>query len=116
MFEKDFIPYDLALRLKSLGFEERCFSYYYTDGRLKIPHFVYERNSKLRKGWCLAPTFPQAFRWIREKYDLHLLPIRSVNKWYTTFGSWISSSETYEEAEIACLEKLIEIVEQEVKG
>ena len=28
--EKEFVPYELAVKLKSLGFHEPCFGYYYT--------------------------------------------------------------------------------------
>ena len=34
MIEKEFIPYELALELKQLGFDEPCFGYY-VDGELR---------------------------------------------------------------------------------
>jgi hypothetical protein len=36
-----------------------------------------------------------------------------VNKWWATFGSWTSEVyDSYEEAELTCLKKLIEIVKE----
>jgi hypothetical protein len=77
---------------------------------------------------CRAPTFSQAFRWFREKYNL----ICRVS--VTSYGCTLDEQEfycvitskygtasyeifnTYEEAELDCLKKLIEIVEyKEIK-
>ena len=108
--EKEFVPYDRALRMKAIGFDEPCFSFY-MGGFEELGRIKYVNPSNVAGTNVLAPTFSQAFRWFREKHDLHLLPIRSVDKWYSTFGSWIASFESYEQAELACLDKLLEIVE-----
>jgi hypothetical protein len=34
IMEKEFIPYNLALELKDLGFDEPCFGYYEPNGDL----------------------------------------------------------------------------------
>ena len=105
--EKDFIPYEEALALKELEFDEPCFMYYSDNGEL------YKSNLY----GISAPTFSQAFRWFRENYDLFGVVegkgyehkryyIYSIN------GKWHPSQpaiDTYEEAELACLKKLIEI-------
>ena len=86
---------------------------------------------------CKAPTFSQAFRWFREKYDLVIEPCVPFQRLYSTeedhfeileFGYRIYSFDQYrgglrdkiewdgydnsneEEAELECLKKLIEIV------
>jgi len=121
--EKDFVPYELALKMKQLGFDEPCFGYY-NEGTLSI-EFI--RNGNIFKETedsiyfkentsCLAPTFSQAFRWFREKgEDCIILPTSNL---YTpvvynekTSGKKKELYDTYEEAELACLTKLIEIVE-----
>jgi hypothetical protein len=74
---------------------------------------------------CSAPLHQQAFRWFREKYNrLHTVNIDLSNNLkdkvfvYTIenhLGSIVDRSEefnTYEEAELACLIKLIEIVKK----
>jgi hypothetical protein len=65
-----------------------------------------------------APTFSQAFRWFREKYKLSgLIEIGTQEYSFLIFDEKTDSREvtssmngTYEEAELACLRKLIEIV------
>jgi hypothetical protein len=75
--------------------------------------------------WCgvtviSTPLFQQAFRWFREKYQLHST-ITSISQeswqWHITkpgesLGKMYQEDfYTYEEAELACLFKLIDIVE-----
>jgi hypothetical protein len=118
---KEFIPYKQALELKELGFNESCFGYYNYNGS----HFFEHKPKTDDKNLTKAPLFQQVFRWFREKYnlfgciDLHTsTPIH----WYIRIddiikNDYIYHSEdenlkynTYEEAEIECLKKLIEIV------
>jgi hypothetical protein len=61
-----------------------------------------------------APTYSQAFRWFRTKFNCH--HTINLNKKYVgiAYSSVVNFSvdefNTYEEAELACLKKLIEIV------
>ena len=143
--EKEFVPYELALKLKALGFDEPCFGYYETQDKNLIINFnnlplteeqkkrpglytIYNSNSVLPQWAVTAPTYSQAFRWFREKHDL----ISSIYQLSVSVKTGLSSFEymidklnnlglsqfiedfpynTYEEAEIACLENLIELVE-----
>ena len=100
---KEFIPYELAVKLKALGFDEECLSYYFNK-QLSF-------GSKTSYGEVVeAPLYQQAFRWFREKYNLHFPIAVSDGFWF--FERWrIGVYKTYEEAELACLTKLIEIVE-----
>ena len=123
--EKEFTPYNLALELKELGFDEPCFGFYVPllDGTQEFELMKFESQGKKV---VLAPLWQQAFRFFREKYGLHyiickniqmdgygyreviLIPYMEENK-NTIF-------KTYEEAELACIRKLIEIAkEQNVK-
>ena len=125
--EKEFIPYELALKLKTLGFDEPCFGFYLEDGTWTPASYsregtVYPSNTDLLPEWCAAPLYQQAFRWFREKYGL----LSYVDKCLTdTFrynldlnGSMIglSGHKTHEEAELACLIKLIQIVKEKKNG
>ena len=120
--EKEFVPYELAWELKQLGFDEPCLAFYERSKELIIQECEVTdfHTSSLQ---CLAPTYSQAFRWFREKYDLYgEVKLTSVNlpnetdfAWYAHDGSgdgWEDNvfQETYEEAELACLQKLIEII------
>ena len=120
--EKEFVPYEQALELKQLGFDEECFSYYtYPEGKFSnVLSFNSYKNTALKTS---SPTFSQAFRWFREKYNLipdiqyygnwnfeifrigeFAEPMDDVNVDYTFKGG------TYEESELECLKKLIEVI------
>jgi hypothetical protein len=113
--EKEFVSYEMALELKELGFDEPCYDNYNIYGKL----WGLRLNKQVKiKGACLAPTFSQAFKFFREKHKLPSWVYTSDNeKFYygilrdTRFlidGN--KPYETYEEAELACLIKLIEVV------
>jgi len=134
---KDFIPYEQALELKELGFDEECLAAYYvfgddklregrygqTESQLFINGIDIQVEDRMEELQMFAyhdvsvPTFSQAFRWFREKYN-----INGYQFIYQTMdGGYALSSveehdqvdgyfEAYEEAELACLNKLIKIV------
>ena len=71
--EKEFVPYELALKLKQLGFDEPCFGYYGTsdeDSEIVLELRQTSQNGDLAKIVCLAPTYSQAFRWLYQKLDI----------------------------------------------
>ena len=126
---KDFVPYNEALELKELGFDEPCFGVFPDGSKLvKINGEPRNWNDNVINGETTsAPTFSQAFRWFREKCDLIgvILPYLIIgNQWYYKITNRNNSSglpfeegfETFEEAELACLNKLIEIVKDEKKN
>ena len=101
--EKEFIPYEESLALKELGY----------------------------LGSVNAPLYQQAFRWFREKYNLYPSINICHDLWMCLIKSTVSNQEhisgyivyainkgyptfkTYEEAELECLKKLIEIVKEQ---
>ena len=108
--EKEFVPYEQALALKELGFDEPCLGYYVTV-EVPNPFLVTTKISDTQGGYfTFAPLYQQAFRWFREKYNLHC----NIDPWgYCIFddnGTEKTGFETYEQAEIECLKKLISIV------
>ena len=134
--EKQFIPYELALELKELGFNEGVLAQYRVDGYLcwgkddcslgsDISDEDYKNNCFPEFG-CRAALWQQAFRFFREKYMLSgevyifknfwNFDIEDINNSIQLYTSDITSYSTYEEAELECLKKLIEIAkEQNVK-
>ena len=135
MIEKEFAPYELALRMKELGFDEPCFGSYVFGDKLSIK---YCEDQFITDSCCLSPTFSQAFRWFRERYGLYYFEdhrcnsktdMSSITYWMgikklklAPFGSEVlvgiielGCYNAYEEAELACLTKLIEIVETRTK-
>jgi hypothetical protein len=113
--EKEFMPYAEALALKELGFNEPCFKVYDTLGYIRDEKEM--DNLFLEK--CLAPLYQQAFRWFREKYDYdgYFFSNTSyryrvvIKKIYTMENLVDIMTDTYEEAELECLKKLIEIIQ-----
>jgi hypothetical protein len=110
---KEFIPYEQALELEKLGFDEPCFGVYATkDGYVRKSAYDEIGN---------APLYQQAFRWFREKYDLFsyidILERQNgeVIYDYVIVNNDLEESEddrkwnTFEEAELECLKQLIEI-------
>ena len=100
-----------------------CLGYYNIDPQLKSPAFNLVKP--FEHEWCLPrPLKSQVFRWFREKHKLFPeiasytekymdgkvkfnFEIRDNGEQYEfEEGPWIS----YEEAESACIDKLIEIV------
>lgn len=113
--EKEFIPYEQALALKELGFDEPCMAGY--DISTNQLFIGYEHNHDF---YTQAPLYQQAFRWFREKYGYDISIIRRTLKAYkfeiqklvyegNDYFFIDFSFETYEEAELECLKKLIEI-------
>ena len=122
---KEFVPYELALKLKQLGFDKPCFGYYqYTRLKLQLPLIKSETQPQTYMGGedCSAPTFQQAFRWFREKE--FLIDVTSLNsneyefyiQWSFAYSHLSDIYKTYEEAELTCLQKLIEILEKQNKS
>ena len=124
--ESLFVPYKIALELKDLGFNEECFAIYgKSEGHLfKIHTDKFDTVDELH--FIKAPTFSQAFRFFREKYGLHYIICKNIQM--DGYGyreviliPYMEENEntifkTYEEAELECLKKLIEIAkEQNVK-
>ena len=135
--EKEFIPYEQALALKELGFDEPCFGYYFNK-QLSF-------GARTSYGEVVeAPLYQQAFRWFRENFGILVIidmqkssgyglnsaffhtikvPTNQIQFKIITnvhdskeelFEDWISKKahKTYEEAELECLKKLIEMVKE----
>ena len=139
---KEFVPYEESLALKELGFDEPCLAHWYnetptnSEGQCLVYYKKPWDNQKIINGvirdYYFAPTYSQAFRWFREKYVL-LGFIEPANGYEdkSLFAFYICDDEqnivddshsysknsslhfkTYEEAELECLKKLIEIVKK----
>ena len=124
--EKEFIPYEQALELKELGFDEECFGEYFQIGH----HFgqLVTSNEELDIQLtsifeCGAPLYQQVFRWFREKFGIDVFPCKTNNYYFAIYINdelYVESNgikpliegETYEEAELECLKKLIELCEK----
>jgi hypothetical protein len=112
--ENEFIPYEQALDLKELRFDESCLASYVKETK----EFTTRSFADFYKDQqVLAPLYQQAFRWFREKHDLfgqvniHTYFIYDIsNDGFKMIKQYDKLTNTYEEAELECLIKLIEIV------
>lgn len=132
--EKEFVPYQPSLDLKELGFNEPCFGFWSSKNNYR--RFINDSSTNIdlknmfgdeAKKAPTAPTFSQAFKWFREKYKLYSqTPSTCVeesdrifynNPIYDELDNIVFESmeqyTTYEEAELECLKKLIEIVKEQ---
>ena len=121
---KEFIPYEQALELKELGFNEECLLQYsltYDEDDKTIGVELFNASDCIvtssRNYPIKAPLYQQAFRWFREKYG-YAISIISQGFYDYEFDIYHPSMDkrfnsdyynTYEEAELVCLKKLIEI-------
>jgi len=129
--EKEFVPYELAVKLKKIGFDEPClfgFDNCSTPMRcsdLRTNDQKFNGVNYNSSTYTSQPTFSQAFRWFREKYGLkswiegtmggnYIYEIRPHNLADYKEGE-VYVYEKYEETELACLDKLIEIFESKEK-
>jgi hypothetical protein len=129
--KNEFIPYEEALAMKELGFDEPCLGCYDEKGVFGLTVMSikkYYTNSKEDTWNCAAPLYQQAFRWFRENYRLDGKAEYFLNDWYCYMINDMKGEDeeivvralnsrklftefpTYGEAELACLRKLIEIV------
>ena len=106
--EREFVPYDLYIEIKKLGFDEKCLS-----------HSVSTKDASGRTWTSVlsAPLYQQAFRFFREKYKIRFFIQSGMSDLGEFFKVIFPDGEsrslsyaTYELAEIECLNTLIEIV------
>ena len=131
--EKEFLPYEQALALKELGFNEPCFGLYAPPSKTV---FLHHYGLLRAKEQVLAPLYQQAFRWFREKYNIqgyiysstvrgnsektkqftgYIWNINGIDMPFISTDARDELHDTYEEAELYCLRKLIEIVKTKIR-
>lgn len=127
--EKEFVPYELAVKLKELGFDEPCFGEYRQwDGNkpyLKLYQDIdvcsTDSSDYQYTVECLTPLWQQAVDFIMSKIDFKNLKTQftlTIKADY--YLDEYSKENNYTAVEIACgkqscLEKLIEIMKENLK-
>lgn len=72
MIEDDYVSFEVAKLLQKKGFAEKCHRGYTPYGELDC--FLGENGyGDIAANYILAPTHQMALKWIREKYDLHII-------------------------------------------
>ena len=123
--EKEFVPYDLAVKLKELGFDEECLTKWGCTSLRFYENYKPCSNKDdivLSGDVIAAPLWQQILDWFHKEYNLFAefsfntlrnkydwcIPV-NINKGYCSQEEY----NTYEEARLECLKKLIEIIENE---
>lgn len=129
-----FVPYEIATKLKEIGFDEPCVGFYADrneDGDLfdgwkifmEIDTLSYGASINLTDdfqlfdyndvGWISAPTWEQVFKWFRDREYYHQIQCvypHNVKYWFSLGTSTLSvlvvSKENYKTYE-ECREALV---------
>jgi hypothetical protein len=119
---KEFIPYEQALALKELGFDEPCFANWIErdirdGGGIVLEMWSDEDTEYTPMSMLLAPLYQQAFRWLlalanKDKLFSNKWTISYNEDYYSLFLGGCNMGVF--EAELECLKKLIEIVKENV--
>ena len=124
--ESEFVPYQQSLELKEIGFDEPCLAKYNRESNFVLDNsslFCRNKHPLLDKlNQVSTPFYQQAFKWFRNKYKLfssieresaeHFFCNYSIKE-YDGIKNIDHRGKGYrkeEEAELACLNKLIEII------
>jgi hypothetical protein len=120
-FEKDIVSFDQAIELATIGFDKQTICGYDIADRQLYLCQVDEDGIYMPQKDLAAPAKSQVFRWFREKYDYDITIGHINNKYLGSIranktGYYLNATDdylTYEEAENACIDKLIELAKQQ---
>jgi hypothetical protein len=117
--EKEFANYNQSLALKELGFNKPCFKGY-TEEYKKLINFSNTHTNTSVKNTLptkpfTAPLKQQVFEFFKEKYFIVGYVVPHNGKWtYKIVSNKINIElngfKTYVDAELSCIDKLIEVV------
>lgn len=129
---KQFVTYEIALKLKGLGFDEECFGVYYDykgdpklcfDSLFSNKDMIIHTNEHSYYALCLAPLWQQAIEWFLDVKDLHIeinnynggwmfriYSFKGVDIYFEqTIGQIRNNSDKYEEVREQAILKAIEL-------
>jgi hypothetical protein len=94
----DFVDFNLAKRLKDLGFDEPFVFFYREDDEDKCVHIVNISKpiiycDKIDDEVIIAPTISQVLKWLREEKQIHV-GIIFTGKDYTTWIQPLNNIDT----------------------
>jgi hypothetical protein len=122
-----FVPYDMAKAMLMLDYDAICFAYYRNSQTLNLfdQRSIIGSNQDIGKvEYIKAALWQQAFDWFREEHfidfkvdrDFSLQELPKQYCYVIEDEDGLEESKnynTYEEAKLACLEKLIEIIKKQ---
>lgn len=67
MIQEDYVSYEQAVKLKELGFKDKCNAYYWTEDKaFDCTNCIVHKNSDTCQTVVMAPSLWQAQKWLRE--------------------------------------------------
>lgn len=119
-----FVPYQPSLDMRDMGYNEYFNGWYYRlDGRLFKSDYEFDFDDARE---CIAPLYQQALKWFREKHNMLATVYSNASgflfEWHDTNGGTSRGSsehdgpndsgcwDTYEEAQLACIMRLIKAI------
>jgi hypothetical protein len=72
--KEQFVSYELAKKLKDLGFSDTCFAWYYhPKDKFGLRGLFTEcKAAKSSPHYVVAPLYQQVLQFLREKYNIHI--------------------------------------------
>lgn len=127
--EEHFLTYEQSLAVKELGFDEPCLAYYdvhklicYTGMKDQNTNTFWNHFYNKNQFYAFSsPLKSQFLKWVRDKgYKPNIVNnVSSSKDGFYYFDLWLSGQllcepdyifETYEQAEDACINKIIELL------
>jgi hypothetical protein len=95
--KKQFCTYEISLKLKELGFDEKCMATYMLHAcgdvnpfeynldyatKVQLHHGLCSKNSDYINDWIAAPLWQQVIDWFRDVHNLEINVFKSIIKCY----------------------------------
>ena len=100
--QNQFCSYEIALKLKELGFNELCFGFYYNENNFEIaiPDVVKVICDKFN--YIKAPLWQQVTTWFRNKYkiSIEINLIDNCIEYYYEYSIVCSNNRQYYDGEM----------------
>lgn len=77
---EDFVPYELAVKLKEKGFREKCHKHFYPNSKDWFLSSTLECDNY--SSYVDAPTIYQVLKWLRKEKKIHLAVEISDSGWH----------------------------------
>ena len=100
--KQKFVPYDIALNLKALGFNEPCFGFFTNNGNIRrytnydddLNTFQSLQNNSITMGddWCTAPLWQDVIDWCFEQLDFYY-PSLTLTVYLDKSGDWTQTPD-----------------------
>ena len=123
--KKEFVPYEIAIKLKEKGFNLGCLAYFVND-QFRLKKYLSSKDANYNSDFTIgnlfsAPLWQQVIDWFREKHNLIIwvearYGFEKKYLWFIHFDVLIKDDifdlhiEKYEEARQAAIEHALTLI------